>query len=105
MSFFLIFVLLPVRIPAERNGNMKRQRLEGDMSKENIEKVLNEEVKPLLETHGGGVELVEVTEDMVVKVKLTGMCSGCPGARMTVTDVVEKALKDKVPEVKEVVAV
>ena len=75
------------------------------MSKEKIEKVLNEEVKPLLGTHGGGVELVEVTEDMVVRVKLTGMCSGCPSARMTVTEIVEKAIKDKVPEVKEVVAV
>jgi Fe-S cluster biogenesis protein NfuA len=81
----------------------KERRL--NMSKEKVEKVLSEEVSPLLATHGGGVELVEVTQDMVVKVKLTGMCSGCPGARMTVTGIVEKALKSRMPEVKRVEAV
>ena len=75
------------------------------MSKEEVEKVLNEDVSPILQSHGGGVELVEVTEDMVVRVKLTGGCCGCPGARMTITGIVEKALKDKVPGVKGVEAV
>ena len=70
-----------------------------------IEKVLNEQVRPMLSTHGGGVELVEVTDDGIVKVKLTGGCCGCPSAQMTITSVVENALKAKVPQVKKVEAV
>ncbi len=75
------------------------------MKDEEIKKVLDEDVGPMLASHGGGVEFVEVTDDMVVKIKLTGMCGGCPGARMTISEVVEKALKAKVPEVKAVEAV
>ena len=75
------------------------------MSREKVEKVLNEDISPMLATHGGGVELVEVTEDMIVRVRLTGGCCGCPGARMTISEIVEKALKSKVPEVKKVEAV
>jgi Fe-S cluster biogenesis protein NfuA len=73
--------------------------------REEIEKVLTEEVKPMLSTHGGGVELVEVTEDGTVKVKLTGGCCGCPSAQMTLTQVIEGAIKAKVPQVKKVEAV
>lgn len=70
-----------------------------------VEKVLNEEVRPMLSMHGGGVELVDVTEDGTVKVKLTGGCCGCPSAQMTLTGVIENALKAKVPQVKKVEAV
>ena len=73
--------------------------------REQIEKVLTEEVKPLLAMHGGGVELVEVTDEAIVKVRLTGGCCGCPSAQMTLMDVIEKAIKAKVPEVKKVEAV
>ena len=73
--------------------------------REEIEKVLKEEVAPILSTHGGGVELVDVTEEGVVKVKLTGGCCGCPSAQMTITQVVESAIKAKVPQVKKVEAV
>ena len=73
--------------------------------KERIEKVLEEEVRPILAMHGGNVELIGVTDEGVVKVKLTGGCAGCPAAQMTVVDVVEKTIKSKVPEVKKVEAV
>ncbi|UCB57768.1 MAG: NifU family protein [Candidatus Omnitrophota bacterium] len=70
-----------------------------------IEKILAEEVRPALSMHGGGVELVDVTKDGTVKVKLTGGCSGCPSAQMTLVGVVERAIKSKVPQVKKVEAV
>lgn len=73
--------------------------------REEVEKVLKEEISPMLATHGGGVELVDVTEDGVVKVKLTGGCCGCSSAQMTLTGVVEQAIKAKVPQVKKVEAV
>lgn len=73
--------------------------------REQVEKVLSEEVRPMLSTHGGGIDLVEVTEDGTVKVRLTGGCCGCPSAQATLTQVVENALKAKIPEVKKVEAV
>jgi len=73
--------------------------------RDQVEQVLKEEVNPMLATHGGGVELVDVTDDGVVKVKLTGGCCGCPSAQMTLTGVVEQAIKAKVPEVQKVEAV
>ena len=73
--------------------------------REDVEKVLNEEVRPMLSMHGGGIELVDVTEDGTVKVKLTGGCCGCRSAQATLTDVVENAIKAKVPQVKKVEAV
>ena len=71
--------------------------------RDRIEEALKE-VREMLVMHGGGVELTEVTEDGVVKVRLTGGCVGCPSAQMTMVDVVEKAIKSKVPEVKRVIA-
>ena len=72
--------------------------------KEKVEEVLNL-VRPQLQADGGDVQLVEVTDDGVVKVKLTGACSGCPMSQMTLQFGIEKVLKEKVPEVKQVVAV
>lgn len=63
-----------------------------------------EQLKPVLASHGGGVELVGV-EDGVVKVKLTGHCAGCPFSLMTTKNFIEAQLKEMVPEVKEVQAV
>ena len=73
--------------------------------REEIEKVLVDEVVPMLATHGGGVELVDVSDDGIVKVRLTGGCAGCPMSQMTLTTVVEEAIKAKVPQVKRVEAV
>lgn len=70
--------------------------------RDKIEKVLNEDVRPMLSMHGGGVELIDVTAEGVVKVKLSGGCAGCPGAQMTIANIVESALKSKIPQIKKV---
>jgi Fe-S cluster biogenesis protein NfuA len=64
-----------------------------------------EELRPHLQADGGDVELVEVTEDGIVKVRLLGACEGCPMREMTLTQGVSKFIKKKAPEVKEVKAV
>ena len=64
-----------------------------------------EAVRESLKSHGGDVELVGIDEDNTVKVRLQGACQGCPGAAMTMKMGIEKILKQKVPEIKEVVAV
>jgi len=64
-----------------------------------------EQVRPALQADGGDVELVEITEDNVVKVRLKGACCGCPMGQMTLKSGIEKKVKELVPEVKEVVAV
>ena len=71
--------------------------------KERIEKALDK-IRPSLMADGGNVELVEVEGDLV-KVKLTGACSGCPMSQMTLKMGIEKLLKKEIPEIKEVVAV
>ena len=71
---------------------------------EKVEKALVK-VRSFLQADGGDVELVEVTEEGVVRVKLTGACSGCPMASMTLKTGIEKTLKEEVPEVKRVEAV
>ena len=70
---------------------------------EKVEKALLK-IRSFLQADGGDVELVEVTEEGVVKVKLTGACSGCPMASMTLKTGIEKILKEEVPEVKRVEA-
>ena len=72
--------------------------------KEKVDKVLDQ-IRPSLQADGGDIELVEVTPEGVVKVKLTGACGSCPMAQMTLKMGVEKTLKEKLPEIKEVVAV
>lgn len=72
--------------------------------KEKVEAALNK-IRPSLQADGGGVELVDVTSDGIVKVKLTGACGGCPMSQMTLKMGIENALKKEIPEVKEVVQV
>ncbi|MCL2334830.1 MAG: NifU family protein [Endomicrobia bacterium] len=72
--------------------------------KEKVEAAL-ENVRPHLVADGGNVELVDVTEDGTVKVRLTGACGSCPMATMTLQYGVTNAIKSAVPEIKEVLAV
>lgn len=72
--------------------------------KEQVEAAL-EKVRPALQRDGGDVELVEVTEDGVVKVRLQGACKGCPMAQMTLQMGIERVIKEIVPDVKNVEAV
>jgi Fe-S cluster biogenesis protein NfuA len=62
-------------------------------------------IRPMLQADGGDVELVEVGEDGLVKVRLQGACAGCPMSQMTIKNGVEKILKEQVPEVSSVEAV
>ncbi len=68
-----------------------------------IEKALDE-IRPYLRADGGDITLIEVSEDMVVKVELHGACVGCPMSYQTMKNGVEQVIKTSLPEVKEVVA-
>ncbi len=72
--------------------------------KEKIEKAI-EQIKPNLQVDGGDVELVDVSDDGVVKVKLLGACHGCPMSQMTLKMGIERHLKKEVPEIKEVISI
>jgi Fe-S cluster biogenesis protein NfuA len=71
--------------------------------RDKVEAILAQ-IRPALQADGGDVELVDVT-DGVVKLRLTGACSGCPMSTMTLKMGIERALKQQIPEIKEVVAV
>jgi Fe-S cluster biogenesis protein NfuA len=64
-----------------------------------------ESIRPMLQNDGGDIELVGIDEDKSVRVRLQGACRGCPGAQMTLKMGVERLLKERVPEVKQVVSV
>jgi len=74
------------------------------MLKEKVEAALDK-VRPSLQADGGDVQLIDVDEDGVVKVKLQGACAGCPMSQMTLKMGIEKVLKQNVPEVERVESV
>ena len=65
--------------------------------------VLNQ-IRPYLQQDGGDLEFVELTNDNVVKVRLTGACGSCPHAIMTLKQGVEQAVRRALPEIKSVEA-
>ena len=62
-------------------------------------------IRPAIQADGGDVQLIDVDENGVVRVRLHGACVGCPSSAVTLTLGIERNLKDKVPEVAEVVCV
>ncbi|MBN1391402.1 MAG: NifU family protein [Sedimentisphaerales bacterium] len=70
-----------------------------------VKDVLDTIIRPALQGHGGDVELVEIDENNNVSLRLQGACHGCPGAAMTMRAGIERILKEKIPEVNEVIAV
>ncbi|MFA5144681.1 MAG: NifU family protein [Candidatus Omnitrophota bacterium] len=72
--------------------------------REKVEQALNK-VRPMLAADGGNVDLVDVSKEGVVKLKLTGTCGCCPMSQMTLKMGIEKILKQEVPEIKEVIAI
>ena len=70
--------------------------------KDNVQVVLDQ-VRPSLQADGGDVELVSVDDDGTIKVALQGHCRGCPYSQMTLKNGIERILKEKIPEVKEVI--
>lgn len=73
--------------------------------RERVQKAIDDIIKPNLRDNGGDVELVDITDDGVVSVRMLGACSGCPMRQTTLKMGIEKHLKSVVPEVKEVVEV
>lgn len=71
--------------------------------REKVESALNQ-IRPALQADGGDVQLVDVSQG-VVTLRLTGACGGCPMAAMTLRRGIEQVLKERVPEVREVIAV
>ena len=69
-----------------------------------IEDALSE-IRPFLESDGGDINFIELTDDWIVKVKLVGACSSCNISMMTLKNGVEVVVKKAVPEVKEVVEI
>ncbi|VAV84762.1 NifU-like domain protein [hydrothermal vent metagenome] len=75
------------------------------MLKERVEEALNS-IRPALQADGGDVALVDLDEENgVVRVQLQGACAGCPSAQITLVMGVERAIKEAVPEIKEVLSV
>ena len=75
------------------------------MIRERVEEALNG-IRPALQADGGDIELVDVDEkEGIVRVQLQGACSGCPSAQITLAMGVERAIKEKVPEMKHVLLV
>lgn len=72
--------------------------------KEQVEQALAK-IRPQLQADGGDIELVEITDDGVVKVRLTGACKGCPMSQITLKKGVEKVVLKEVPDVKAVESV
>ncbi|MBI4646361.1 MAG: NifU family protein [Bacteroidia bacterium] len=64
-----------------------------------------EQIRPFLQADGGDIRLVEITDDLIVKVELRGACGCCPYSIQTLKSGVEKAIKEEVPQIKSIVAV
>lgn len=73
-----------------------------EVVKERVEKAL-EKIRPYLVADGGDISLVDITDDMVVRVEMKGACHGCPFSIQTLKAGVEMAVRNEVPEIKEVV--
>lgn len=69
--------------------------------KEKVQAALNK-IRPALQKDGGDVELIDISEDGIVKVRLQGACAGCPMSQMTLKNGIERVLMQEVPEVKSV---
>lgn len=72
--------------------------------KERVLKAL-ERVRPYLQSDGGDISLIDITDENIVRVKLQGACHGCPFSLQTLKAGVEQALMQEVPEIKSVVSV
>jgi Fe-S cluster biogenesis protein NfuA len=74
------------------------------MLEEQVKAALND-MRPMLQADGGDVEFVSLKDDGTVSLRLTGACGGCPMAQMTLKTGIESYLREKIPQVKEVVGV
>lgn len=70
--------------------------------REEVERVLESEVRPLVAAHGGQLRLVDYSEDGTVTVNLLGACAGCPSADLSTRQYIEDTLKSRLPQVSHV---
>jgi Fe-S cluster biogenesis protein NfuA len=77
--------------------------LDSELSEEEVEQILELKVRPSLRVHQGGIELLEITSEKIIKVRLTGACATCPGAQQTIEEVVRTELMKIWPGIKDVV--
>ena len=75
--------------------------MEKDLLEKRVKNIL-EQVRPYLQQDGGDVNFVELTDDMVVMVELTGACGSCPYSTMTLKNGIENVMKKAIPEIKAV---
>lgn len=75
-----------------------------ELMREKVEIALNS-MRPFLQADGGDVELVDITEDMEVQLRLTGNCSSCNISHITMKAGIENGIKNAIPEIKRVIAV
>jgi NFU1 iron-sulfur cluster scaffold homolog, mitochondrial len=64
-----------------------------------IEEIVNKEIRPALQMHGGDIELLSV-QDNVVKIRYQGACGGCPGAAMGTLHMIQTILQEHNPQIK-----
>jgi Fe-S cluster biogenesis protein NfuA len=72
--------------------------------KEKVQAAIDK-IRPMLKADGGDVELIDVSADGVVQVRLQGACSGCPMSQMTLKNGIERIIKQEVPGIKSVESV
>jgi Fe-S cluster biogenesis protein NfuA len=75
-----------------------------ESTKERVQSVINL-IRPAVQADGGDIELVDVTQAGVVQIRFHGACHGCPSSTMTLHMGIERNLREKVPEVTQVVSV
>jgi Fe-S cluster biogenesis protein NfuA len=73
-------------------------------TREKVQGVINL-IRPAVQADGGDIELVDVTDDGVVQIRFHGACHGCPSSTMTLQMGIERNLREKIPEIKQVIPV
>ncbi len=73
--------------------------------RDRVTEIIDARIRPAIQADGGNIELVDVDDQGVVKVRLQGACAGCPSAQMTLKMGIERMLRENIPQVTEVVAV
>lgn len=96
-----LYIEAQQKIYKEESERMKIKTI----SKQEIEQVLETEVRPKLLQHQGDVQIVGWGDDRILKIRLTGKCSGCPSASLTTEEVIATAVKERIPQVKDVILV
>ena len=76
-----------------------------DFLRDKVEEIISRKIRPVLRADHGDIELLEITSDAVVRVKLSGACATCPGAEHTLSELVSSEVMEACPEVKGVVQV